>query len=65
MYRRVMTSNYEISQITDTMEVGDKRLAIQLPQDVMTAGLEGNPRAEISQEGNEVSMSVVVDHIDN
>lgn len=44
MYRRTMNSNYNITGVTDTMEPNDPRLAIQLPQDVITAGLEANPR---------------------
>lgn len=46
IYRRVMNSNYEITDVTDTMEPNDPRLAIQLPQDVITAGLEANPRSK-------------------
>lgn len=44
IYRRVMNSNYDITGVTDTMEPDDPRLAIQLPQDVISAGLEANPR---------------------
>jgi hypothetical protein len=39
-----MKSNYKITGITDTMEARDPRLAIQLPQDVITAGVTPNPR---------------------
>lgn len=46
MYRRVMNSNYDITGVTDTMEPDDPRLAIQLPQDVISAGLEANPRGK-------------------
>ncbi|MBO5058958.1 MAG: RagB/SusD family nutrient uptake outer membrane protein [Prevotella sp.] len=46
MYRRVMNSNYDITDVTDTMEPQDPRLAIQLPQDVLTGGLEPNPRTK-------------------
>ena len=44
MYRRRLNTSNEILAVTDTMQAGDPRLAIQLPQDVITAGLEANPR---------------------
>ena len=44
IYRRDVKSNYKITAITDTMEARDPRLAIQLPQDVITAGVTPNPR---------------------
>lgn len=44
IYRRNVRSNYKITDITDTMEARDPRLAIQLPQDVIEAGLPANPR---------------------
>lgn len=44
IYRRIMNSNYDIVDVTDEMKADDPRLAIQLPQDVITAGLEANPR---------------------
>ena len=44
IYRRDVKSNYKITGITDTMEARDPRLAIQLPQDVITAGVTPNPR---------------------
>lgn len=43
MYRRVITGR-EVTQVTDSMKVGDPRLAIQLPHEVITAGLTANPR---------------------
>ena len=45
IYRRNVRSNYKITEVTDTMEARDPRLAIQLPQDVINAGLPANPRA--------------------
>lgn len=45
IYRRTVRSNYKITEVTDTMEARDPRLAIQLPQDVINAGLPANPRA--------------------
>ena len=44
IYRRDVKSNYKITDITDTMEARDPRLAIQLPQDVIIAGVTPNPR---------------------
>lgn len=44
MYRRQLNTANEILSVTDTMEAGDPRLAVQLPKDVITAGLEANPR---------------------
>ncbi len=44
IYRRNVKSNYKVTDITDTMEARDPRLAIQLPQDVIEAGLPANPR---------------------
>lgn len=44
MYRRRINTQNEIEAVTDTMEANDPRLAIQLPQDVLTAGLKANPR---------------------
>lgn len=59
IYRRQMNSNYDITNVTDTMEPGDKRLAIQLPQDVITAGLPGNERIPLkSAESLAVEMPI-------
>lgn len=44
IYRRTVVNDDEVDQITDTMEAGDPRLAIQLPQDVIKVGLPANPR---------------------
>lgn len=43
-YRRSLNSSQEILSIKDTMEAGDPRLAIQLPADVINAGLPANRR---------------------
>lgn len=62
IYRRTMNSNYDIINVTDSLVAGDKRLAIQLPQDVITAGLEGNPRIQsTSHESLLVPMDVPAD----
>ena len=44
MYRRRINAQNDIEAVTDTMQVDDPRLAIQIPQDVITAGLTPNPR---------------------
>lgn len=44
IYRRNIQSNYKITEVTDTMEARDPRLAIQLPQDAILAGMQSNPR---------------------
>lgn len=44
IYRRTMDNQYYITSVTDTLEKDDPRRALQLPQDVITAGLEKNPR---------------------
>lgn len=44
MYRRTFNTSFELTDVTDSMPAGDPRLAIQLPQDVINAGLEANPR---------------------
>ncbi len=44
MYRRMVDVQSNVTAVTDSMKVGDPRLAIQLPQDVITAGVKPNPR---------------------
>lgn len=44
IYRRTIINDDEVKDVTDTMEAGDPRLAIQLPQDVIKVGLPANPR---------------------
>lgn len=44
IYRRTFNSNNDLLAVTDSLELGDPRLAIQLPQDVISAGLPANPR---------------------
>ena len=44
IYRRKVDVQSNVTAITDTMKAGDPRLAIQLPQDVITAGITPNPR---------------------
>lgn len=44
IYRLRLNESNMLEDVTDTMLAGDDRLAIQLPQDVINAGLEANPR---------------------
>jgi SusD family. len=44
IYRREMNANMKVGAVTDSLTVNDPRRAIQLPQDVITAGLTANPR---------------------
>lgn len=44
IYRRRVSVENRIIEVTDSMKTDDPRQAIQLPQDVITAGLQANPR---------------------
>jgi hypothetical protein len=44
LYRRKVDVQSNVTAVTDSMKAGDPRLAIQLPQDVITAGITANPR---------------------
>ncbi|MBP1615422.1 MAG: SusD family [Bacteroidetes bacterium] len=44
IYRRTMNANMKVGEVTDSLVVNDPRRAIQLPQDVITAGITANPR---------------------
>ncbi len=44
IYRRRISSTGVLEQVTDQMQARDPRLAIQIPQDVISAGLTANPR---------------------
>ena len=44
IYRRRVSVENRVIEVTDSMKVNDPRQAIQLPQDVITAGLQANPR---------------------
>jgi len=46
IYRRVLNSNQKVIAVTDSLLPNDPRRAIQLPKDVITAGLEANPRTK-------------------
>jgi hypothetical protein len=43
LYRRAIKSQ-KIMRVVDTLPKGDKRRAIQLPESVISAGVEANPR---------------------
>lgn len=44
IYRRYIDINDQVAKVTDSLLIDDPRRAIQLPQDVIGAGLEPNPR---------------------
>ena len=44
IYRRTLNASSHITDVKDSLTVNDLRRAIQLPQDVITAGLTANPR---------------------
>lgn len=44
IYRRSIDASSKVLEVSDTLKVNDLRRAIQLPQDVIIAGMEGNPR---------------------
>ena len=44
MYRRRLTESNTVEAVTDSIKRGDNRLAIQLPSEVLSAGMEANPR---------------------
>lgn len=44
MYRRTLDEAQEIVAVKDSMKANDPRLAIQIPNDVITAGMQPNPR---------------------
>ena len=44
IYRRRLTEGNEIERVTDKMDKDDPRLAIQLPTEVLSAGMQANPR---------------------
>ena len=45
IYRRRVNVSNAVEAVTDKMEARNPRLAVQLPQDVISAQLEANPRA--------------------
>jgi hypothetical protein len=44
IYRRTLGTTLEVLEAYDSLKVDDPRRALQLPKDVVTAGLEANPR---------------------
>ena len=46
IYRRTLDRSSNIEAVTDSLTTSDPRRAIQLPQDVISAGLDGNPRTK-------------------
>lgn len=54
IYRRQTNKSFTITGVTDTMGTDDPRRAIQLPQDVITAGLEPNDRIMVKDQGGSI-----------
>ena len=46
IYRRRINMNQQVEAVTDELTKDDPRRAIQLPQDVITAGMQPNPRTK-------------------
>ena len=46
IYRRRVNMNQQVEAVTDVLTKDDPRRAIQLPQDVITAGMTPNPRTK-------------------
>ncbi len=44
IYRRTITSSFSVASVDDKLTVNDERRALQLPKDVITAGMTPNPR---------------------
>ena len=44
IYRRQVDASQNVLKVTDEMRANDPRRAVQLPQDVINAGLKPNPR---------------------
>ncbi len=44
IYRRTVSSSFSVSSVDDKLTVDDDRRAMQLPMDVITAGMTPNPR---------------------
>lgn len=44
VYRRTMDANSEPAYVTDSLTANDPRRALQLPQEVLSAGYQANPR---------------------
>ena len=44
IYRIRLNKSNELEAVTDTMDANDPRSAIQLPVEVLSAGMQANPR---------------------
>lgn len=62
IYRRQTNKSFTISSVTDTMDTDDPRRAIQLPQDVITAGLEPNDRVLVTDKGESIYQDQSLDN---
>ena len=54
IYRRQTNTSFTISAVTDSLTVDDPRRAIQLPQDVITSGLEPKVRITVKDQGGNI-----------
>lgn len=50
LYRRLVDKNGQFVEVTGTLTYDDPRRAIQIPQDVVSAGIPANPRNPIPEE---------------
>ena len=57
IYRRQTKTRFTSTAVTDSLTVDDPRRAIQLPQDVITAGLPANDRITVKDQGESVYMN--------
>ena len=44
IYRRTLSTKFSVVSVDDKLTVNDERRALQIPKDVVTAGLTPNPR---------------------
>ena len=57
IYRRQTNTSFTITDVTDSLTVDDPRRAIQLPQDVITAGLPANDRITVKDLGESMYLN--------
>jgi len=62
IYRRQTNVDKTLTGVTDVLTANDPRRAIQLPQDVITAGLEGNKRSADADLGEPVYQNINVEN---
>lgn len=62
IYRRKTNKSFTITDVTDEMGTKDPRRAIQLPQDVITAGLTPNDRTILTDKSGSMLMDQSMDY---